>query len=147
MKKTWGRSQRNRKMEFSKELASICQLYKVPSSEGPGERDYESLEEYIDNNHPLWGPNKDFFRQYLRKEKTDQDMADFIAQQWRRDFPVDLQQNLSCFGQRTTKEPKGKESKAIEPQIGSTSTDLEWAENQLKTLKTGKIITIFITGK
>jgi len=64
---------------------------------------YESLEEYIDNNHPVWSDYRKIFHQYLYSQKSDRDLADYVHQQWDSGLVIDLTQNLSCFPRKKFK--------------------------------------------
>jgi len=60
---------------------------------------FESLDEYIDNKHPLWCDLKVIFRDYLHaSEEVHHDfLADWVHDRWRSGHKIDLNRNLSCF--------------------------------------------------
>jgi len=43
---------------------------------------YETLQEYVDNNHPMWGPHRELFNQFLFKEKSHLDLVKFVSKNW-----------------------------------------------------------------
>jgi len=57
---------------------------------------YETLQEYVDNNHPLWGPHRELFNQFLFKERSRQDLVNFISKNWGNQN-VNTAQNLTFF--------------------------------------------------
>jgi len=59
---------------------------------------YESLQEYVDNNHPLWGPHRKIFNEFL-DSGDDQRLKEFISNSWGKQG-ADPLRNLSAFRQR-----------------------------------------------
>ena len=64
---------------------------------------FDSLDEYIDNNHPLWCDLRLLFYQYLNHQKTAYDISDFIHKQWKSGHDIDINQNLTCFPRKMWK--------------------------------------------
>ena len=61
---------------------------------------YETLQEYMNNNHPLWGPHRELLGQVLFKERTQGDLFRFIASNW-RDQRVNTARKFSLKKQRS----------------------------------------------
>ena len=57
---------------------------------------YESLQEYVDNNHPLWGAHRQVFKEVLFKEKEQGHLVRWVAKQW-GDQRVNTARNLTVF--------------------------------------------------
>jgi len=57
---------------------------------------YETLQEYVDNNHPMWGPHRELFNQFLFKEKSHLDLVKFVSKNW-GDQAVNTARNLTVY--------------------------------------------------
>lgn len=57
---------------------------------------YETLQEYVDNNHPLWGAHREVFRQFLEKERGKDVLVKFVAKEW-GEQNVSTARNLTFF--------------------------------------------------
>ena len=66
---------------------------------------YESLEEFIDNNHPLWESYRSTMRDCLEDRINGKRMADFIHKEWNSGLKIDLNQNLTSFPRKNFKQP------------------------------------------
>jgi len=60
---------------------------------------YETLQEYVDNNHPLWGPHRELFNQFLFKERSRRDIIKFVAKNWGNQH-VNTARNLTVFSSK-----------------------------------------------
>ena len=58
------------------------------------------MQEYMNNNHPLWGPHRELLGQVLFKERTQGDLFRFIASNW-RDQRVNTVRKFSLKKQRS----------------------------------------------
>jgi len=104
---------------------------------------YEGIEEFIDNNHPMWNSYREFFKKYLEKERSNRDFSEFVHQKWESTYDIDLNKNLSCFArknwmnskERGTRE-KGSElsEDAVKPEPGNDLVQLQAMYNN--TLRT-----------
>lgn len=105
---------------------------------------YESVQEYVDNNHPLWGPQRNYVGKLSLKNNnnsTNSELRNFVAKDW-PEKQLNTSQNLSVFGknikrtdmrcQRThnrsttddpRKEPKNKNIKDILVEMYANATD------------------------
>jgi len=57
---------------------------------------YETLQEYVDNNHPMWGPHRELFNQFLFKEKSRLDLVKFVSKNWGNQS-VNTARNLTVY--------------------------------------------------
>ena len=57
---------------------------------------YETMQEYVDNNHPMWGPHRELFNQFLFKEKSRLDLVKFVSKNWGQQH-VNTARNLTVF--------------------------------------------------
>jgi hypothetical protein len=69
---------------------------------------FDSLEEYIDNNHPLWCDLRNQFNDFLTFDKPDHTLASFVSNQWKSGFRVDPNRNLSCLPRPNWRNRKNK---------------------------------------
>ena len=59
---------------------------------------FESIDEYVDNRHPVWSEIKVAFRDYLHDARlAPHFLADWVHLRWRSGHRIDLNRNLSCF--------------------------------------------------
>jgi hypothetical protein len=59
---------------------------------------FESIDEYVDNRHPVWSEIKVAFRDYLHNDRlAPHFLADWVHLRWRSGHRIDLNRNLSCF--------------------------------------------------
>ena len=82
-----------------------ARMYKDNSGNITG---YLSLEEYIDNNHPLWCDLRNQFNELLLHSKPNHVLADFVTKQWNSGFPVNSNRNLSCLPRQNWRNRKDK---------------------------------------
>lgn len=121
---------KNIDIKYYKQLEAVFELYsdhkniqKIPPIERirtprifrhPQKRNiigYESVQEYIDNNHPVWSDIRQIFHGYLKYQKTDRDIAEYVHNQWDSGLTIDISQNLSCFPRKRHKKPGEKHPK------------------------------------
>ena len=72
---------------------------------------FDSLKEYIDNNHPLWCNLRSKFIQLLYGIISDADMAEFVHKQWNSGLTIDVNQNLTCFPRKKFTQPQAQSLK------------------------------------
>ena len=67
---------------------------------------FESMEEYVDNKHPVWCNFMVKFRNFLKKEPLPHAvLADLVRQRWRSGHRIDLNRNLTCFPRNCARPP------------------------------------------
>ena len=58
---------------------------------------YEKLDEYLDNNHPLWTEDRITFSYFIHGRYDNRMVADFIREKWNSGLHIDLCQNLTSI--------------------------------------------------
>jgi len=61
---------------------------------------YEKIDEYLDNNHPMWTEDRQKFSQFLHHNPTrvgPEDVAKYLHAKWNTGYNIDLCQNLSTI--------------------------------------------------
>ena len=58
---------------------------------------YESIDEYLDNNHPLWSEDRKMFAYFIHNQCDNADVAEHVRRKWNTGLHVDLCQNLTCI--------------------------------------------------
>jgi len=57
---------------------------------------YETLQEYVDNNHPLWGAHRQVFKEVLFKQREKGDLVRWVSKQWGNQ-QANTTRNLTVF--------------------------------------------------
>jgi len=98
---------------------------------------YETLQEYVDNNHPLWGPHRELFNQFLFKERSRQDLVKLVSKNWGNQI-VNTARNLTFFsrsghiGGGKAFGEKGKGVKPVEVEkVGNIKEGMKSAKDTL----------------
>jgi len=93
---------------------------------------YESLQEYVDNNHPLWGPHRKIFNEFL-DSGDDQRLKEFVSNSWGNQG-ADPLRNLTAFrprGQSTNRE----NSKVVDNFKGMKKVQSVSKKDEIKNIK------------
>jgi len=84
---------------------------------------YETLQEYVDNNHPLWGPHRELFGQVLFKERTQGDLVRFIQSNW-GDQQVNTARNLTVFSRGGRAGRNGLKEEKVVRNVGKVGKEV-----------------------